>query len=355
MKRVTLLLVLAVLLSSAVAAQVLRVDVSLVNVVATVTDNRGRYVAGLRPQDFILEEDGKAQEIAHFTPSYDVPISLGIVLDTSGSMERKISTATRAVDRFIREIHEDDHIFYMTFDGSPRVRQDFTSDREKLAEALFKTKLGSDTALYDAVIAGLDKVRKGKHQKKAILLVSDGYDTASDHDLEVALLTVRESEVLVYCLGIAPDTSNRDPLSERAPIPVPGRTPPTGGPTIPIPMPIPGGGNFPLPGPGRRFGEPQGPLPQNQRTMPNSDAVDMDTLDAIAEASGGNSWLISARNRSEEIRDALQSIAEELRSQYTISYYPPHNLKDGQWHEINLETRDPDLRVRYKREYFGAK
>jgi VWFA-related protein len=81
-----------------------------------VTDDQGRYVSGLRPEDFIIEEDGVRQDIVHFTPSRDLPVSVGIVLDTSASMERKILTATRAVDRFIRNIHDEDEIFYMTFD-----------------------------------------------------------------------------------------------------------------------------------------------------------------------------------------------------------------------------------------------
>jgi VWFA-related protein len=354
MKKLAVVLALVAALSSIVAAQVLRVDVSLVNVVATVTDERGRYVSGLKAQDFILEEDGKRQEIVHFAPSQDLAVSVGIVVDTSASMERKINTAVRAVDRFIRDIHPTDEIFYMTFDDRPRVRQDFTSDREKLAEALYRTKLGSGTALYDGLIAGLDKVKKGKHTKKAILLLSDGYDTSSDHDFEVALQVTRESEVLVYCLGISPDTTRRDPLSERAPLP--GRTPPVVNPfPVPLPIPIPGGGTFPspLPGPGRRAVEPLYAFPQG-RTMPNMDAIDMTILDAFAEASGGNSWLISTgEGRTEQIRDALELIANELRNQYTIGYYPGHSLNDGLWHRIDIQTKDPEYHVRAKKDYFG--
>src|SRR5678815_3757540 len=135
MKKYLFAVVCLLVLATAVAAQ-LRVDVRLVNVVATVTDEYGRYVEGLKASDFKLEEDGAVQQIAHFSFSHDQPVSVGIVLDTSNSMERKISTATRAVDRFLRDIHVDDDIFLMTFDGSVKVRQDFTSDREKLWTAL---------------------------------------------------------------------------------------------------------------------------------------------------------------------------------------------------------------------------
>jgi VWFA-related protein len=322
-------------------------------VVATVTDERGRYVSGLKAEDFILEEDGKRQEIVHFTPSRDLPVSVGIVLDTSGSMERKITTASRAIDRFIRDIHEDDDMFLMTFDDRVRVRQDFTADRERLAEALYRIRLGNGTALYDGLVAGLEKIQKGKHTKKAILLLSDGYDTSSDDDFDAALRATRESEVLVYCLGIAPEPARRDPLSERPPVTVPGGTPPGTGPRFPIP----GGGGFPIPIPnpipGRRFAAPQGP--RTGQTMPSMDSIDMDVLDAIAETSGGSSWLINAgEGRTEEIRDALETIADELRNQYTLGYYPGHGLKDGQWHRIEIRTRNPNYRVRTKRDYFGG-
>src|SRR6185503_6485805 len=168
----------------------LRVDVRLVNVVATVTDSHGRYVEGLQASDFTLEEDGKVQQISHFTASTDLPVSVGIVLDTSTSMERKISTATRAVDRFLRGIHADDDIFLMTFDTSVKVRQDFTSDRDKLSKALDDVGLSSGTSLYDGVIDGLDKLRKGKYPKKAILLITDGLDTTSQSGFDRTRIAV---------------------------------------------------------------------------------------------------------------------------------------------------------------------
>ena len=173
MRKTLLNLTILCLVAGAAWAQ-LRVDVQLVNVVATVTDSKGRYVPDLTAEDFTLEEDGKKQQISHFSLSTDQPISVGILLDSSGSMERKISTATRAVDRFLRSIHADDEIFLMTFDDSVKVRQDFTSNRDKLWTALDKVRLAPGTSLYDAVIAGTDKIRKGKYPKKAILLLTDG-------------------------------------------------------------------------------------------------------------------------------------------------------------------------------------
>lgn len=339
--------VAALFLLIGVSVAQLRVDVRLVNVVATVTDSSGRYVEGLKASDFTLEEDGIPQQISHFNHSNDQPVSVGIVLDSSTSMERKIGTATRAVDRFLRGIHQDDDIFLMTFDHAVKVRQDFTSDREKLWSALYKVKLSWGTSLYDAVIEGTDKLRRGKYPKKAVLLITDGVDTSSEEDYGEARISVRESELLVYALGIAADRRLRGPLSEGdPPVRIPGGTGPG---RFPDPGPIPGVGPspfpIPLPGPGRR-------------QLPGSidaslDTVDMDVLHAFANESGGKAWLITPDTRRNRLQDALDEIADELRSQYSLGYYPGHDLADGKWHRIRLTVNNPDYSVRYKREYLG--
>jgi len=143
-------------------------------------------------------------------------------------MERKIGTATSAVERFIRTVHKDDDIFLMTFNNRPDLAQDFTDDRDRLARALRRVTVGGGTALYDALDLSLRKVKHGTQDKKAILLLIYGEDTTSETSLEDAQAAVRESELLVYCLGISPSGA---PLTERNPYPVPGG--PTGGPTGP--------------------------------------------------------------------------------------------------------------------------
>ncbi len=340
-----------VLVLSAIAAAQIQVDVRLVNVVATVTDSRGRYVPDLEASDFTLAEDGTRQEIAHFAHSNDLPVSVGIVLDTSGSMERKIATATRAVDRFLRDIHEDDDIFLMTFDQSVNVRQDFTSDRDKLWRALQNVRVGGGTSLYDAAVAGVSKMRKAKYPKKAILLISDGVDTESVRNYNDARGAIRESEVLVYALGIAPQGGFSQPSS------VPGTIPggiPTGRPGQRVPsigIPLPGGGiNIPLPGPRRN----QFPGPVQTRPTPNEDTLDMDVLNTFADESGGKAWQITLDTRGRNrLQDALDEIADELRNQYSIGYYPGHDLKDGKWHRTELNTKNPNYHVRYKGDYLG--
>src|SRR5438132_716752 len=250
MTRLGLVLLICALITVPIIAGQLKVDVALVNVVATVTDETGHYVSDLTEDDLTVEEDGQVQKIAHFSQSNDLPVSMGVLLDTSGSMERKIGTATSAVERFIRTVHKDDDIFLMTFANRPELRQDFTDNRDKLASALRRITVGGGTALYDAVYEGLRKVRHGSHDKKAILLLTDGEDTSSENTFDEAERSVRESEILVYCLGISP--SGGGVLTERSPFPTGGptngpngtngRRSPTSGPSIGLPTPgIPGG------------------------------------------------------------------------------------------------------------------
>src|SRR5499427_856392 len=193
-------------IAAAIAAAQVRVDVRLVNVVATVVDSRGRSIPNLKVDDFVLEEDGKPQEITHFSQDQNVPVSVGILLDTSGSMDRKIRTAVEAVERFVRRIHQDDEIFLMTFSGQVVVRQDFTDDREKLSQALRRINATGGTALYDALDEGLFKLRSARHSKRALLVITDGQDTASTTKLDHVLQSIRAAELLVYPIGISPLT-----------------------------------------------------------------------------------------------------------------------------------------------------
>jgi VWFA-related protein len=364
MSRTFLIVLIVGFLAIPIAAQ-LKVDVALVNVVATVTDEAGLYVSDLTEKDFILEEDGQPQTIAHFNQSNDLPVSMGIVLDTSGSMERKIGTATTAVERFIRSIHKDDDIFLLTFSNRPDLQQDFTSDRDRLARALRRVSVGGGTALYDALELSLRKIKHGIQDKKAILLITDGQDTSSETTFDETLSAIRESELLVYSLGISP---SRGALTERSPYPggsggstgPSGRTGPGGrrGPTggsigIPFPIPIPGIPGTRVPGRYPAFPSPQG---RNRGVQIGDDTVDMQVLNAFSDASGGKAWLLSgnwADNRGSEIQDALDEIASELRNQYSIGYYPSHDLKDGKWHRIEIRTTNKRYHVRAKKDYFG--
>jgi Ca-activated chloride channel family protein len=297
------------------AQQSLRVDVRLINIFATVTDSSGRYVAGLKKDDFVLEEDGIPQEISHFDQDENIPVSVGIIFDTSGSMQDKLRTAVIAVDQFVRTIHEDDDIFLMTFSGRTGLRQDFTSDRDKLSKALRNIQATGSTALYDALKEGLIKIRSGKHQKRAILLITDGQDTSSSTVFPEIVQRVRESELLVYALGISATTYS-DPSEH-----VPFNWPPILPGTVQRPMR------------GRR------------------DAVDMNVLETLGSESGGRAFLLSdiligAGNNIERV---LSEVAAELRSQYSLGFYPKHP-DDGRYHTLRVTTQS-GLPVRGRRGY----
>jgi VWFA-related protein len=237
-------------------------------------------------------------------------------------MDRKIRTATEAVDRFINNVHKDDDIFLMTFDRNAKVVQDFTSDRRKLSRALDSIRLGGGTVLYEALNEGLDKVQKGRHDKRAILVISDGMDAGSRRTTVQALVQkIRKSEVLVYGLGTA-ETLYADPV-EHVPF------------TLPTPQSAARG---PIP---PRAPRPNAPQPGGGSRGTNTRGVNMQVLTQFAENSGGQSFLLSdifIKDDESEIDSVLTLIAEELRSQYTLGYYPstPDN---GSVHSIKVTTR----------------
>jgi Ca-activated chloride channel family protein len=307
-----------VLLAGSLLAQQMRVDVRLVNVVATVTDPHGRYISNLTASDFVLEEDGKRQEISHFSQDLNVPVSVGILLDTSGSMDRKIRTAVEAVERFVRRIHQDDEIFLITFSGQAVLRQDFTDDRDKLSQALHRINATGGTALYDALGDGLNKLRSARHAKRALLVITDGQDTASTTKLDQVLQSIRAAELLVYPIGISPlnFAKNR------------------------------GLGGFDLPGAAL--------FPVKTTAQNRKDDVDLNVLHSLADSSGGRAFLLAETitSRGIQIDKVLDTIADELRSQYTLGFYPA-KPDDGRFHQLRVRVRSGDL-VRARRGYVAT-
>jgi len=326
MKRVvfTVSLLLIGLTLVAQTPTALRVDVRLISVVATVTDNVGRHVSNLIADDFTILEDGVPQKITHFTQDYDVPVSVGILLDTSGSMQGKMSAATAAVERFLKNVHQDDDIFLMTFARDVNLEQDFTSDRRKLSRALNNITISGGTVLYDALQEGIDKVSRGRHDKRAILVISDGFDAGSKKTkLDQLLGSIRGAEVLVYGLGTAP-TVYADP-TEHVPF------------TLPTPR-----------------STTRGAVRRGTPAPASVTAVNMNVMKQFAENSGGQAYLLTDTfidSDGPEIDRVLNSIAAELRAQYTLGYYPsaPDN---GKFHAIKVTTRGGQS-VRTRTGYLG--
>jgi VWFA-related protein len=328
-----------------------RSSVELINVNVTVTDATGRFVAGLRKEDFRVYQDDQLQTITHFD-NERVPVSLGILLDTSGSMYGERMAAARvALHRFLYELlGRDDEVFLMKFDTRPQLVQGWTKDRRLVADALVRIRPAGGTALYDGVSAAIPMVHGGAHRKKALLIISDGNDTTSALTLQALQPLIRQSEVLIYAVGIdsyvdGTTSHQRDargtaiasfqqrPPPRPFPFPIPRRPQPGQPPTIPPRGPI--------------FTPPQpSPPPINQpRQTPrrtSDDRVNVAALRDITDGSGGRTEIIRS---SPDLDPATAGIADELSRQYFLGY-ASDGIKDGRWRTIRVEVRHPNYRVR---------
>jgi Ca-activated chloride channel homolog len=317
-----------------------RTGVDLVNVTVTVTDRDGRFVPNLRRDDFVVYEDGQPQPVAYFA-SERAPVSLGIAIDTSGSMAgEKIASAREALRRFLEDLlGPDDEIFVYRFSETPELVQEWTTDRGALRRQLGMLRPKGGTALYDTVAEAVPVAQSGQHRKKALVLISDGNDTNSTSTVEEVRQHIRMTEVLVYAVGIdgeqEPGVAWRQP---QRPLP-----------PIRLPFPFPGGGGrrgpwqtpprIPLPLPSPRVGGPA----SNER-------VNVAALREMTDDSGGRTEVIrSAR----DLDPATAAIADELSRQYLI-VYPAAARKDGRWHTIRVELRNRSYNVRSRRGYTAS-
>ena len=208
--------------------------VELINVTATVTDDDGRFVSGLRKEDFTVFEDDVRQDVTYFSNDR-VPVSLGILLDASGSMTRdKMSAARSAIDRFIYDLlGSDDELFFLEFANRPDLVQEWTTDRRAISRAVVRVNPSGGTAMYDAIARALPLAGIGRHPKKALLVISDGNDTNSRLSVGELRPRIRESEVLVYARGRGRHRGHRplwseNPTAHSDPVSVSGpRSPPS--------------------------------------------------------------------------------------------------------------------------------
>jgi Ca-activated chloride channel family protein len=343
----------AVLLALAVAAAAPAVHgqesfkfksgVALVNVNVTVTDASGRFVSGLTQEDFSVFDDSRPQEITHFSAER-VPVSLGITLDTSGSMAgEKMDSAREALDRFLLELlAPEDDVFLMRFGANPELVQDWTANKELVSRRLARVSPNGGTAMYDAVAEAVPISQGGEHRKKAVLIVSDGNDTNSRTSVGQLKQLIRDTELLVYAVGIdgQSETSFGRPRS----------TPPMMPPRFPFPFP---GGS----GRGRGSPWPQGGgTGGGGGTMRGGwgggdERVNVAALRELTDDSGGRTEIVrSAR----DLDPATASIADELSKQYYIGYPEPGHT-DGRWHTIRVELAKPGYTIRARRGYMAAR
>jgi VWFA-related protein len=315
--------------------------VELINVTVTVIDRTGRFAPGLRKEDFQVYEDDKPMEVTHFSAER-TPVSLGIVLDTSGSMAgEKIESARAAIYNFLQALtDQEDEFFMYRFSADPDLVHDWTRNRDAINRTLGRVNPAGGTAMYDAVAEAVPMAQGGQNRKKAIVLISDGNDSNSRLDVGDVRQIVRETEVLVYAIGI--DGQGEPTIFNRPP-------PPISRPPSPIPFPIPGrrgGIPFPIPTPSPRGGGGGG----IGRSIGGDDRVNVVALREITDDSGGRTEIV---RDPRDLDPATASIADELSRQYYLGYPSPGH-RDGRWHNIRVELRDRALKVRARRGYVAT-
>lgn len=318
-----------------------RTGVELINVTATVTDAAGRFVPGLTRDDFRLFDDDRPQPITHFSAER-VPVSLGIVLDTSGSMDgEKMYAARDALNRFLFQLLDaDDEVFLYRFDTEPELVMGWTKDKRRVADALGQIRPRGGTALYDAVADAVQMAQHGHNQKKAVVIISDGNDTNSRTDVQSVKQLIRETEVLVYAIGI--DGSGPTYVSSQYPVQRPPRSP------MPFPFPIPGGRRPTSPPQGPTGGGGGGGRWGSGR---NDDRVNVAALRDITDDSGGRTEIV---RWARDLDPAPAGIADELSRQYYMGYAAPDD-KDGRWHTIRVDVHGNGLHIRARRGYVATR
>ena len=269
-----------------------RSQVNEVTLSATVLDARRHLVTNLAPTNFAVYEDNQPQKITSFKRE-DIPVSIGIVVDNSGSMRTKRAAVTKAVLNLIQASNPQDEVFVVNFNDDPYLDQDFTNKLGPLHEALDRVDSRGGTALYDAVIASADHLAKGaKKEKKVLLVVTDGVDNESRESLESAIRKVQDDNgPTIYTIGILGD----EPGIKRA----------------------------------KR------------------------ALQSLSDQTGGVAFFPKDLMEVDEIS---QEVARDIRNQYSLTYKPTNPRSNGGYRKVKVEARAPgykDLQVRTRDGYFA--
>lgn len=274
--------------------------VRLVTVTAWVTDKKGNRAGGLDRGDFQVFENGEAQEIVDLRVDENAAFSVVILLDTSGSMVDKLDESGDALKHFADAINPRSEFALYELNSVTRLVVDFTSDRRLIGRSLERLEADGGTAMYDAVDQGLVKLREGRFERKAILLITDGNDTASRTTFETIRRALQTADALLYVIGI---------------------------------------------GHGARGSFGHGMA---------QDEVNADVLNALTADVGGRTVIVKGAHQikgRDRIDDAALQVASELLHQYVLTYVPSGDAMAGEWRAITVKVRNQDLRVRARRGY----
>jgi len=316
------------------AGDVIRVDTTLVTLPVSVMDRDGKYIPNLRKEDFRLWEDGVEQDVAFFS-SVDKPFSLVLMLDTSGSTRFRLEDIQDAAITFVNQLRPDDRVMVVSFDDDVRVLSEFTSDRYRLRDAIRRTRPGDGTKLYDAVDLVINQRLNNVAGRKAVVLFTDGVDTTSRHASYASnLRDAEELDALIY--PVQYDTYQDMGGG--------------GG--------WPGGGGGGWPGSGRWPSSPADILGQilggrnrggggvgnSRREYDLANRY----LHELAQRTGARSY---EADTTQNLSSAFANIAEELRRQYSLGYYPKKPAQAGERRQIRVRVNQPNLAVRTRDSY----
>jgi Ca-activated chloride channel family protein len=289
------------IVQAASSTPVFRADVELVNVAVTITDAQSRFISGLGESDFQVLEDGEPQDLTLFSHER-LPLSLSILLDTSDSMTAKLPEAQAAAIRFVRTLTPVDEAQVIQFDRRATIVKDFTADVPELEKAIRSTHAGGSTALYNAVYIALkdlqERRRAEEPRRMAIVVLSDGNDTASLVSDDQVLALARTTGIAVYGISLCSAHPSALSLSEDTGLP--------------------------------RF-----------------------FFTALSRATGGQAHFLQGIARLAGVYD---EVAEELRSQYSLGYFSSNANRDGRWRQIQVRLpTHTQLQVRHKAGYFAPR
>jgi VWFA-related protein len=321
---------------------IIRVETTLVTVPVTVMDRSGKYVPNLTQSDFHIFEDGKEQEIAYFN-STEQPFTVVLLIDTSRSTQFKLEDIQDAAISFVNQLRPADQVMVVSFDETIKTLTEPTNDRHELIRAIRRTRIGRGTALYDAIHLVLNhhigNITSGR--KKAIVLFTDGVDTTSRRATYAGTLhDAEEGEALIYPIQYDTYVDNRqdnqwpfprrDPgvIVPRWPFPFPRR-----------PWPFASGNASPL-----FMNAMQGGRSREEYRRANN------YLRELAQKTGTRVYQAETIKNVEE---AFNLIAEELRRQYSIGYYPKNAAQSGQRRQIKVKVKQPNLVVRARDSYIS--